>query len=167
MRHFFQETDSQIVYPVPLKQYYITNQLSNETVGRCFRPSIVESNQLRRAWESIYSFANQELAEQASRLLTVIQEVLDTLRFMVDLSCIPTLHPFSSEDGSVLFEWIFSDYRIGFSIEPNQEESSWYLITKKNLGEISASGYISGVDVRVLVLWLLNFIISNENDFSG
>ena len=76
------------------------------------------------------------------------------------ITCIPYLHAATPEDGSVLFEWISKDYRIGFHIEPNPQESSWSLVTKESLGEIIAYGSITDIDLRKLVSWLLYFIIS-------
>jgi hypothetical protein len=95
--------------------------------------------------------------------LTVIQQALGTFRQLgVDLSYLPELQGFIADDGSFLLEWIFSEYRVGFSIEPDAEQSSWFLITNRNLGEISASGFIAGNDLNSLVLWLLNFILSHS-----
>ena len=75
---------------------------------------------------------------------------------------LPSLQGFNVEDGSILIEWIFGDFRIGFNIEPNPNDSGWYLVSNKNLGEISASGYTSGIEIKNLILWLLNFILSNS-----
>jgi len=37
------------------------------------------------------------------------------------------------EDGSLLIEWIFPDYRFGFSLENNLNESSYYFVSNELL----------------------------------
>jgi len=105
----------------------------------------------------------QDVAQEARDILQIIQDTITDFsqKFNLDLSYLPRPQAFSSEDESILIEWIFSNFRIGFSIEPNSKDSSWYLVTKKELGEISASGLISekDVDVKILVLWLLSFVL--------
>jgi hypothetical protein len=98
-----------------------------------------------------------------SRKLSIIQEMIVTFqRLQFDLGHLPPLQAFNLEDRSILIEWAFPNFRIGFTIETNHEESGWYLVSNRNLGEISASGYTLGMDIKALVLWLLNFILSNS-----
>ena len=101
------------------------------------------------------------MASASTRLLLTIQTALFIYRqSAVDLSCIPRLSASTVDDGSILFEWISADYRIGFSIEPDPRESSWFLITSENLGSVSASGFLQGVDLNRLTIWLLGFIVA-------
>ena len=48
--------------------------------------------------------------------------------------CLPNLMVSELDDESVLIEWIFHNCRIGFSVEPNLEESSYYLISRNCSG---------------------------------
>jgi len=150
-----------------LLTYPPSTEPSNETTGgsliRCFFPIPEDSSLVRGAWDTIHQTENQQVAQEARRLLSIIQEMIASFqRFRFDLGYLPPLQAFNVDDGSVLIEWIFSDFRIGFSIEPNPEDSGWYLVSNKNLGEISASGYTSNIDIKTLVLWLLNFALSNS-----
>lgn len=73
-------------------------------------------------------------------LTSVIKDIVFTFRqFNFNIENLPKIYAFNLEDGSLLIEWIFDDLRIGFNIEPIKTESSWYLVTNKNLGEINAS----------------------------
>jgi hypothetical protein len=126
-----------------------------------YLPVLSKRDTLELAKNMIHKLADNNLLQQAAKLLLVIQNALNTQPFLNIISCIPYLHAATPEDGSVLFEWIFKDYRIGFHIEPNPQESSWSLVTKENLGEIIASGSITDIDLRKLVSWLLYFIISH------
>jgi hypothetical protein len=49
------------------------------------------------------------------------------------------------ENGSVLLEWVFPDFRIGFNIEPTSEESGWYMVSNKRLHEQTKSGRIGSM----------------------
>ena len=126
-----------------------------------YLPVPLERDPLELAKVLIPNITDELLSQQALKLLSVIQHTLNTRAFWDIKSCIPYLHATMPEDGSVLFEWIFKDYRVGFHIEPNPQESSWTLITKKSLGEICASGYITDIDQHKLVSWLLYFIVSH------
>jgi hypothetical protein len=166
---YVQETDSKIVYARRSNKvdYSFSEEPVDETLGGYWYvndfPLPSGPNALRPAWESIQRVENRDIADEARRLLSAIQKSISILQGLeLDLSYIPRLWPFLVDGGSVLFEWIFSNYRIGFNIEPNPQESGWYLITNRNLGEISAFGFISGMDINKLILWLLNFIVSNS-----
>ena len=131
------------------------------TVQIHYQPVLSKRDTLELAKNIIHKLTDSNLRQQAVKLLSAIQNALNTQPFLNIINCIPYLHAATPEDGSVLFEWIFKDYRIGFHIEPNPQESSWSLVTKENLGEIIASGSITNIDLRKLVSWLLYFIISH------
>lgn len=137
-------------------------ELSGWDLQSKYLPMLTKSNPLRSAWDLTYKLENEDLAQYSKNLLSIIQNTLYTFQQLrLDVNGIPRLHAFLAEDDSLLFEWIFNDYRIGFSIESNPQESSWFLVTNKNLGEINASGYIHGLNTRTLILWLLIFILSH------
>jgi hypothetical protein len=168
MTSYIQETDSKTVYALPREIHYsFTDQPLNETFGGAllvsYLPLPVESDLLRPSWELLYKLENKCIAREARRLLSVIQEAITIFqKFHFDLGHVPQLRPSITDDGAILFEWIFGDFRIGFSIEPNIQESGWFLITNRNLGEISACGFISGIDLNALIPWLINFILSHS-----
>jgi hypothetical protein len=106
---------------------------------------------------------NKQIAKEAKKLLLNVQDIINSFQqFGIDLSHLPPLQAFLPDDGSILIEWIFPDFRIGFSLEPNLDDSGWYLVSNKKLGEISASGYVSGIDLKNLILWLLNFVLTHS-----
>lgn len=157
----FGESQQVKYFPLPIEDSIKQLQTASFVYTTNYYPLSVGQDPLGLAWKLIHNLSNKDLIQQAKKLLLTIQNALYVFQpFLVDLSCIPLLQAATPEDGSILFEWIFSDYRIGFSIEPNSQESSWFLITKKNLGEICASGFISDIDLNKLISWLLYFIIS-------
>jgi hypothetical protein len=118
--------------------------------------------QFRRAEKVIQQVKDENIVDQARKTLLNIEEAISILQNQgVYLDYLPYLQASKVEDGSILIEWIFDNLRIGFSIEPTLEESSWYLVSDSKLGEISASGYLSQNEPNTisLILWLLNFVI--------
>lgn len=104
--------------------------------------------------------SDRVIKEAAKRLLGNIHNLVVRLQDAgTDFSRLPALNAFNPEDGSVLIEWTFPDYRIGFTFEQEEQESGWYLVSNVNLGQINASGYLSTVDNKMLLLWLLGFIL--------
>lgn len=168
MTYSIQETDSKSVHALPRGlRYSFMVQPPDETIGGAlhidYLPLRIESEPLGPAWGLVYQINNKAIAQEAQKLLSAIQETMSTIqKFRFDFGYIPPLRGSIAEDGAVLFEWIFRDYRIGFSIEPNAQESGWFLIANRNLGEISASGFISGVNLNVLIPWLIDFILSHS-----
>lgn len=159
MIDYLQETDSRIVYPVPAEDSYsLPRQPANETFG--VHPLPGDADLISWASEVTRSVPSVVVTEQAQTLLRLIQDIVSIFR-LLPLTQIPQLGAFIAEDGSLLFEWAFEHYRIGFNVELNPEESGWYLITDRALGEISASGYTAGGDLSPLIRWLLHFVLSH------
>ena len=168
MTNYVQETSTNIVYELPDSIVYSFGiQLDNETVAQKPHGRYIafplELDLLKSAWDLVGKLEDHSIYQQAKNLLSVIQQTIFTFeQLQFNLGYIPCLQAVMPENSTILFEWIFRDYRIGFNIETNPHESGWYLITNRTLGEISASGFTSGIDLNALVLWLLNFILSHS-----
>ena len=70
------------------------------------------------------------------------------------------MHAFIEEDGSLLIEWTFEQFRIGFNFDNENSDSSWYLVSLENIGNINAYGSLSDVNEKT-ILWLINFAITH------
>lgn len=167
MTTYYQETDSKIVLVLPRDPFSLTIKPVNETTGSALHnyqfPALREHGLFRNAWRVVRQLHDREIAKNAEELLMAIQEIVISFQYsQFDLTSLPVLNAFKSDDGSVYFEWTSSDFRVGFSIETNPSESGWYLVSNKKLGEISASGYIMGIEIKNLIIWLLSFVISNS-----
>ena len=116
------------------------------------------------AWNAVGQVNDQKVADEARSILLMIEKtILITQRKGFDLAHLPQLHAFDVQDGSILIEWIFGDFRIGFNIEPISTESSWYLVSNAKLGDISIARNISQnvSETQKLMLKLLAFVISH------
>lgn len=66
------------------------------------------------------------------------------------------------DDGSILLDWIFPDYRIGISVEENFMESNWYIVSNATRGNIEASGDLVENFLNQIVYYLVCFAIIND-----
>ena len=168
MTSFIQETDSKLVFPVSEKRPdFFPIRPVNETIGGNinihFFPIPHESKIFQHARETIKLTENQDVANESTNLLLLIQDVLKNFQLMeFDIGYIPQLRAFNVDDGSVLLEWVYKDFRLGFTIEPISQESGWYIITNEKLGNISASGYLFNDNKNPIILWLINFVLVNS-----
>ena len=166
MIEYIQETDSKLIFPIREVPINLPIEPFNETTDEPTTLYFImpeDTSLIKSAWDTIQKTINDNVAKEANKLLTIVQELTSSFQEVgFDLCYLPQLRAFNVEDGSVLIEWIFANFRIGFTVETDPEESGWYLVSNKNLWEISASGFISNIDIEKLILWLLNFILSNS-----
>lgn len=183
MSTYLQETDSRATHPkaVPWdmrpgsgkENYFLIPDISEETIGSSFNsnffPLTTESNIIENALTKLRSRSHlmrgnhQAIIGEATKFLFKLEKIiLAYQQYGYDFYNFPPIHAFFVEDGSILIEWIFEDFRIGFSFEQDIRESSWYLVSNQEFGEISASGYLSDIDSEKLMVWLLNFVLVNS-----
>ncbi len=121
-------------------------------------------NILTSASDAIRKIADPEKQRDVVKFLLSMQNILLTNRFALDsIGSVPPLRININEDDSVLIEWIFRDFRIGFSIETNRSQSNWYLVSNKNLNQVDFSGLLSSKDQDIdeLLTSIIAFVLSN------
>jgi len=119
-----------------------------------------EPDPVRLARKVIPQIQNACVLEQVVELLSTLRSMLGIVQQRRgDLDHIPPLHASLGEGDSVLLEWIFPDFRIGFNVEPNPDDSGWHLVSDKNLDELTMSGRLR--DMREVVASLLDFVLPN------
>jgi len=158
MINFSQDTDSQSrpEEGFPSNDYVTSNVEGQPDTFRLRR----ESSPVNQAIKIIPQIKDPNIAKQLDSLLSFVNKIVNTLmQSEKNLNLIPPLHPHVEEDGSVLLQWIFPDFRIGFNIEPNPNDSGWHLVANKRLGDITASGQLTNMGEITIIL--LDFIRSN------
>ena len=65
------------------------------------------------------------------------------------------------EEDSLFLEWVFKDFRVGFTISVNEDESMWFMITNKNLEELSVSGDLKSSEYYSVIIRILGFVLEN------
>lgn len=99
---------------------------------------------------------------QLAKLLSTLQlAIVQILEMSTEEIYLPRLQAHISEDGSILLEWISSKYRIGFNIETDPSESSWFLVTTDELGGIQASGRLDDAEIPRIISWFSTFLITH------
>ena len=78
----------------------------------------------------------------------------------IDIGKIPALNATNLEDDSLLIEWTFPTFRIGFVIETNKEDSVWYLVSTIEKTDFNKSGSLISIDKERLLMDLVSFVIS-------
>ncbi len=118
---------------------------------------------LREAQLAAVNTENAKTIKYVYLFITALQSVLLKNRASIGSSALlPPLKFRWIEDHSALIEWIFKDFRIGFTIEPDVSESGWYLVVNDNLQEGSASGELNFDDLEQLIAKLLDFALVNS-----
>ena len=98
-------------------------------------------------------------AEQANKLISAFEESFARFGWLeLDIDSLSPISGVLVDDGSVLFEWIFDDFRFGFVIEQEADQSHWYLVSNSKLDGLSAAGNLSEIDLRALFRWLFYFV---------
>lgn len=68
---------------------------------------------------------------------------------------------FMEDEDSVFLEWVFKDFRIGFTFCENEDESMWFMISNRNLEELSISGDLRISDYYAIIIKVLGFVVEN------
>ena len=167
MSPFVQETDSIEVFSVPKEMSFTDSKVDfGETSGVADEghifPMPKRSTILMHAWVFVRNLENKQIAEKAKQILSEIHKALYLSHGLdAGFDQVPPLHAFEVDDGSVLFEWILDDFRIGFSIESNLDDSSWYLVSNSKFGETSTSGSLdNNEDIKFTILCLMSILQS-------
>jgi hypothetical protein len=114
------------------------------------------------AVSGLHVLSNPEVKEETLSFLRTFQKLIMIQRNKTEFSGhLPPLKFRPQEDNSVLLEWIFRDFRIGFAFEPKLRESSWYLVSNERLNEASASGLLNKNELEPLLSKLIPFALKN------
>ncbi|GEM_PF-928050 len=142
--------------------FFITSDASGNT-SPYLRTLPHDIDILRNADLGTNEVNNKDVMRQTQKFISVFQRILLNNHNIVNsFSYLSPLNFKWLEDDSVLIEWIFKDFRIGFSIEPVEQDSSWYLVSNQNLEEVSKSGLLDMEDLEPLLVNLLDFASSNS-----
>jgi hypothetical protein len=168
MSFYYQETNSRtvIAFP-PAFTYSLVNALIDETVGEISDPRSFSSTRgfriIERALDAVLKLQNSVISGPARQILGVISDCLLAFQNQgVELYHLPPLRTATFDDGSFLIEWVFEDFRIGFTFELEPTESGWYLVSNQRMGYINASGYMNNVNMKKTISWLIEYTITNS-----
>lgn len=73
------------------------------------------------------------------------------VRYIPANDSLPPLRLSELEDGSVLLEWTFKDRRLGFTFEPDPNDSGWYYVFSRGQSERYESGTMDQLEIERLI----------------
>lgn len=114
----------------------------------------------KNIWTALPSIKNSILRSQVDKFNKCFVYVLSNYSLGMPTSIFPALLIYVEED-HVFIEWPFRDYRIGFSLEPIEEDSSYFIITNTKLGEITQSGKFGSNETLDVLVYVIKFVLSN------
>ena len=106
---------------------------------------------LAQVEDAIRRLDNVSMRRQAIRVIEYFRRAASGY----NLQGAPALRANLADDASLLIEWTFEDRRLGFNIEPNQDDSGWYFVSSKAAGGRCASGTLSVLDINEVMRWTL------------
>lgn len=122
-------------------------------------PLAQESHLLGPARRVIPQVADGIVAQQAEELLYNLHLLMRYAQNAgLELNNVPPIHMHILDDKSVSMEWLFPDFRVGFNIEPDPDESGWHLVANKKLKELTLSGQLA--DKQQILEVLFTFVLT-------
>lgn len=168
MNDMIQDTDSREAVTIPSGlNIGFRDRKSDVTYARYRETGDLDLGFESRSLENVLRFEmgleNGRLSETIKEILQLVVETLEAYKERTsELPELPTLYASEDEDGSVLLEWIDDDFRVGFGIGPSLEESSWYVVTSKNLDSKNASALLNPDYLKATVFSLVDFVLSHS-----
>ena len=165
MVNYVQTTDSKLVFPYSSKiipdKSYAEHETDDVGTLSSFLSSPYKNELISNAWDVAVNHSNQNIVSNSKKLLLTIQKTVSIFQlYKFEIGNLPKLHAFIEEDGSLLIEWTFGQFRIGFNFDNENSDSSWYFVSLENIGNINAYGSLSDVNEKT-IFWLINFAITH------
>lgn len=137
-----------------LKKVEIKGYVSNDSKAK---------KVLKKSSYQLKSIMNQDLQKSVDEFLSIF---IDELSYWDDYTNLLPEIKLDIEEDNAFFEWIFEDFRIGFTVVENFSDSSWFLFLNKKILtgsslKISFSGDFSEEDYPLVIRKLINFVMRN------
>ena len=114
---------------------------------------------LEKIIPSVSLVENKVLKQRLNNFLSVFVGIINS--FENTSNYLPPIN-INIEEDSLFLEWIFKDFRIGFTLCIEDTESMWFLITKKNMEELSVSGDFESNEYRPIIVKLMKYVLENS-----
>ncbi len=120
-------------------------------------------NVLKNLSSKTFISSDKDLNDTALYFLHYFQEVLISIHNVEKINNnLPALSITTIDNVIIFIEWIFPYFRIGFSIEKQKEDSSWFLITNKQFQEQTSSGLFDPYHPAEVLNFLIDFVLKNS-----
>lgn len=117
---------------------------------------------MQNAFSVISRVKDVKVAKTGAFILGEIENLISRLKNEIpDSHNIPKLRGAITEEGAFLIEWATEKFRAGISIEPDERDSGWYLVTTRDLEDINNSGSFTQKNEDSIIEKLLYYVIQN------
>lgn len=139
--------------------------LPNSTFGRAeplkYLPKSSETASLDSASMVIAQLPGGELKDQVHEVVNLVRGAL--LRWQAaDHPIVIAVHMTVAEDGTVLIEWASPEFRFGFNLEEEQEDSSWFIVSSPEFGGLVQSKRLVRSEIPGIVEQMARFAAENS-----
>jgi len=117
---------------------------------------------LSNSMDVIDKIVDNKQKNKVIMIISTFEEIVVSLKSVLEdmsLSLPPLVFAIDEEDNSILIEWIFTLFRIGFSVEKETTESFWYLVSSDDKRGYK-TGEIREYDLFDVVLKLFEFVLN-------
>jgi len=119
-------------------------------------------NVFKNVLPKIDKIENDSVKSQVIYFIQVFEEILISRQQQINsIGQLPVAMLNIENDGAVLLEWGFRDFKIGFSFELNEKESSWFIVTKNSNQDFASSSEMPVENIPALASHLISFVASN------
>jgi len=155
--------------PVSTERMYTTKKPPVQTrdsysIERAYTTKLPSNiNIFSKLSEKIGSFSDQNVKKQTMTILAALNHTLQQIAMDNNLSNhLSRLSVIEQEDSTVLIEWNFQSFRVGFSVEPEESESNYYLASEdEKTGNFSMNAKKIGADIDKIVTNMIEYVIVN------
>lgn len=116
----------------------------------------------RNVISHVSEISDKVLSKKLNEFIDVFMSILTNLSKSSDISNFLPPLTIHNEENLVFLEWIFKDFRIGFSLEKEKNESMWFMVTNKNLEEFSISGDLEPENYYEVIIKVLKYVLENS-----
>ena len=134
-----------------------TLEFSQDLVRYVSIKSTSQNTLTQLARNDLSKLENKRIKNQATLILNIIENQLKGYAH----TTLPPIRVADLDDGSIIIEWIFENFRMGFNLDSDPEKSGYFLVSKETVGGIRSSGYLRGLKIESIVQSLMTIVLSN------
>jgi hypothetical protein len=113
--------------------------------------------------ERISALENPEVMEQVKQILLHLYLSLKKANTLKTLNnYLSRVNLVQQDDKAALLEWSFQDFRVGFTLEPEKDESSYFVVSQdKDAGSFMADIQKLGTDISRPIGRIVEYVLEN------
>jgi hypothetical protein len=117
-----------------------------------------------RLSKAVDSLSNIDVKNYTITILEALNKALQNINnYNKNISkYLSKLNVIEQADLAALIEWNFQNFRVGFSVESDLSESSYFIVSEdKSMGSFNANSQKIGLDKDIAIEKILEFVLEN------